>query len=777
MKKIMSICVLLSFAAACLFSASADPAEIRQGECPYLDTFFSQEFYAERDLPGEIEFGNPQGDSGILQLLDAQRDNSKPENVKECNLSFLGGDEALKDALQIRQYGNEGGICLSLNYDSLEEPGEAVFDISLRSETYVYRTVKTMRVVSWQEMKLFQTDGTEVTLTVHPGDILYAQEVMSQILREDTTPERIASIEWIWTERYPQAENHFGTALRLMEQGEYNLGLQLGIANVSCRIPVNIRCLSYDIRWTGTAVAGQSVQLRLVDDINGKQVPCRWALENGMGDINDSGRLTISGEVPAGSEVTVIAEPESGESPIRITIPILAPGRMISADDLTMDVGLEGFYVKLPESDEWTAVKGTESQGNYLGTSSKRSQGAAMVKLDCYLGDAKQFTEDAEKAESYYDRSFSELSEQENNLQMKELLIEGHPARLALYEAKTARSDGSGESDFISGGMISYTRNTKVLFLRLNLYNPTEDYVSFADLETLAGLVSYHAEEASFREEDTAFEISARDGTHVISAGRSLNMDAAFRHPEFMNATNKNDGIIWEVVDAENGEMTEAAHMNRNNLITKGDLSKTVRLAVTARSEAFPEQTGSYEVTVIPQCMGIRTDAKEVSLWLGDGEKGKIQATPAPEGFPTEWLSFEMEDEQIARVTPMGEGTAEIEGLRQGRTTLRISEPGGRSTGVTVRVKQPVELLDFEVRGNARPGKTLNLKARIYPEDAAEKEVVWSTDADKAIVTLKKDGSMKISKKALPGTEITITCTAKGAPEELVCSKKIIVEE
>ena len=74
-----------------------------------------------------------------------------------------------------------------------------------------------------------------------------------------------------------------------------------------------------------------------------------------------------------------------------------------------------------------------------------------------------------------------------------------------------------------------------------------------------------------------------------------------------------------------------------------------------------------------------------------------------------------------------------------------------------------------------QPGKTVRLKAVVYPEDASEKVVVWSTDADKETATLKKDGSLKISKRAVSGTEITVTCTSEGAPEKVVATRTFVI--
>jgi len=761
-----------------LTAAASESSGIRQGECAGVESFFGQFFYAENSLPEEVSFGNPHGDSGRLQLTDIQGGSMTPEKVTECEVTFLGGSEELKEALEIRHYGRDGGVCLGLNYEHMQNPGEAVFDISLRSATYVYRSVKTLRVISFQEKPAFRRLQQEEELTVHPGDVLYAQDIWLKFFQMEENLLQHAVVQWAGTENYATgAENSFGTALRLKEQGEYALALSLGTSNITCSIPVRIRCVAYDIQWKGTPVAGQAIRLQLIDDLTGTEVPCRWEVAGNGGEIDASGRLQIDENMPAGEELRITASPDSGEFPVERGIRVQESGIMLKDADLSLEAGLEGFHVRLPGDDQWIAKPGTDGQGNYLGTSTKLSDGAAAVRLDCYLSDAMQFTEDAEKARSYYDKSFSGLNEQENGLQTRERMIDGHPARLALYEARTPRNDGSGEYDQIYGGMISYTRNTKVLFLRLNLYNPTTDYVSFEDLEFLCSQIAYQPAEASFREEDTAFRISARNEEQIVSAGKSLSLEAVFDHPEFMNPANGNDGIIWEVIDEATGIAAKAAHMNKNNLITYGDLLTPARVRVTARSEKYPDQVQNYEVTILPECRGIRTDVKELELWLESGTSGRVQAVPAPEGFPAEWLKFEMEDGEIAGIKSAGNGTAEIEGLRAGRTQLKVSEPGGRSTSVNVRVKQPVKALDIEYRGSMQPGKTVRLKAVVYPEDASEKDVVWSTDADKETATLKKDGSLKISKRAVSGTEITVTCTSEGAPEKVVATRTFVIGE
>ena len=89
----------------------------------------------------------------------------------------------------------------------------------------------------------------------------------------------------------------------------------------------------------------------------------------------------------------------------------------------------------------------------------------------------------------------------------------------------------------------------------------------------------------------------------------------------------------------------------------------------------------------------------------------------------------------------------------------------------------PVESLELTVRGKPRPGKSVNVTAGITPKNAGNKAVEWSIDASDDTAVINAKGRLKISKTAKPGSVITVTCKAVGAPEPVIAEKEITVEE
>lgn len=103
-----------------------------------------------------------------------------------------------------------------------------------------------------------------------------------------------------------------------------------------------------------------------------------------------------------------------------------------------------------------------------------------------------------------------------------------------------------------------------------------------------------------------------------------------------------------------------------------------------------------------------------------------------------------------------------------------MTEPGGKKFTLKLNVTEPVTDIELSVNGKPKPGGTVTVKYTLLPKTAGKKDVEWSLDVGEEIATVSK-GKVKISKDAAPGTVITVTCTATGAPEPVV--RTIQIEE
>ena len=768
--------IIIMLLANCITPCTAEANHVRQGICPQLDEYFSQTYYASSTLPKEIIPGSLLTQSSPLEISDAADQKLPAEFATYCEISFVSGSELLKKALVLNQYGADGRIYLELDYNCLTEPGEALFDITVMSNSYLFRTVKTLRVESFQDHTPFYIQKEGCNIQILLGETVSALRVSEKAIRmaEDSTG--LSTASWAGTEKYKSLRSVYASEIIAETYGQYDLELLFSYANVSCRVPVLLQCLPYHIEYSGTPFQGQSIRFMMINDEAGGMVDCKWSVTEGQAEIDDSGLLTIPDSAAVGEEIAVQAVPVSGGTPLMQTIRIREAGMILRNCLFTQTVSLEGFSSNLPENEEWIANVVNNADEHYLGYSERISDYKGKAVLEVYMTEIPNFVEETEKALAYYDDSYSDLSEKENGLQMKDVEIQDHPARLALYYVDSPRNDGSNAIDHIVGGMISYARDRKVLFLRLNLYNPDEEEVTFADLKELIKHISYDPEQASFRETDTDFEIIVEGDKKTIVGGNTLNMTVTFSNSDYMNAKNKNNKILWSVVDAKTGEETEKAKMTNSMLSVSSTLAEETELEVIAQSAVYPELKREYRITAVPRVNKLTVDLSSLQLWTGIGDSAVITYETNPENLPPERVTVASDNEEIVTIKPLEQGKVEVNAVGAGRTTIRVSETGGRKADVPVTVLIPVKTLTIKTDKTAHPGGMPKFSAEIYPENASNKFVTWSIDVDESIAIIRKDGLMKIKKDAPTGTEITVTCTAEGAPNPVTETMKIVLE-
>ena len=70
----------------------------------------------------------------------------------------------------------------------------------------------------------------------------------------------------------------------------------------------------------------------------------------------------------------------------------------------------------------------------------------------------------------------------------------------------------------------------------------------------------------------------------------------------------------------------------------------------------------------------------------------------------------------------------------------------------------------------------MTFRAVPEPKYNIDSRFEWSLDVGEEVAVIGKDGVLTVSKNAQPGTVITVTCKALGAPEPLIAQKQVTVE-
>lgn len=151
------------------------------------------------------------------------------------------------------------------------------------------------------------------------------------------------------------------------------------------------------------------------------------------------------------------------------------------------------------------------------------------------------------------------------------------------------------------------------------------------------------------------------------------------------------------------------------------------------------------------------------SLALNKGESATLKATVLPEDATNPSVNWSSSDADIAEVDQTGTVTA-----KNGGMATIVAKAGSQSAECLVTVSVPVESLKLDpVSIELKMGQTATVSAQVFPEDATEKTVRW-TSSDESVVMVSEGVLSAVS----PG-EATIT--AQCGEVYATCSVTVLV--
>lgn len=156
------------------------------------------------------------------------------------------------------------------------------------------------------------------------------------------------------------------------------------------------------------------------------------------------------------------------------------------------------------------------------------------------------------------------------------------------------------------------------------------------------------------------------------------------------------------------------------------------------------------------------------SYTLAEGSSVQLEASVTPDNASNKALNWESANPNIASVDANGKVTA----LSQGITTITVTTIDGSNVAATceinvIRLATSISL-NFQ-RLSAEVGSTYQLIATVLPEDATNKDVVWSS-SDEKVATVDKNGLVSVISKGI----CTITAaTVDGSNLKAECEIQI----
>ena len=789
--RLMSLVLVL----ALLIGGALVPAEaasvLTKKDCRFFNAINAVWFYDPSTVPDTMEVME------WYEWADFEHQGGY-EFATNCSIEFVSGDEELKDALQYRTYsssyytgGDDQGafpmMDIYVDNNQLTTPGEATFHVKVESAHYMNEGDVTLHVIRWDEQPLVLTKGGESKVTLRPMEVIQNRKLSSLTadLREDEIIEYFAeqgvefgpdlrrnpavrvpndtTVVGPWSNGANNVTD-YREGLQAVGYGSVDVDTHYDKGNVAYETQVQIIVPEYRIDGPKVIKPGESAQYTVTDDLPEKGRTFEASIEGtGVTLDKETLKVTAAENAKAGTAFMLTATPSDGEEPVTFSGKI-GTG-IIAQEAFEVMEYREGFSI--PHlSDEDIYKTGVDRSRGRLICETEDKTGPSVTTMVFDLIGLAEFTED----EAVAKKAYEEINTESLNVSTDEIIeIDGHPARIVV-----------ADTDGYSLGLLCYARNNRMLLAEVDSFPTSEEAanslpkVTAEDLKAIAEQISYDPTKADITTDDGAITVSAKGDATVLSGGKKIQMTAAFANTEKVNAKNRNNKTEWTVTDTATGEAPADVTIDAKGIMSANKaLSEVRKVEVTASSPVF-HTSAKYLMTVQPAAKSIKTEPKELFFYTGTDAQ-TLKAVLEPETVPPDGITWKINKEGIVEITDNKDGTATIKPLAAGRTTMTVTEPGGKKADLRVTVQEPVTELTLEATGKNNPGGTVKVKATVGPKEAGNKKLEWSLDVDKDIATI-KNGEVRINKKAPAGTVITVTCTAPGAPEPVTSNIQIKVE-
>ena len=222
------------------------------------------------------------------------------------------------------------------------------------------------------------------------------------------------------------------------------------------------------------------------------------------------------------------------------------------------------------------------------------------------------------------------------------------------------------------------------------------------------------------------------------------------------NASNK--GVTWSssnkaVATVADGKVTAIKAGTTTITVTTDDGNMTATCKVTVRAKSISVESVSLNMN-------------SIELYEGDGIT--LRATVKPDNATNKGVTWSSSNKAVATVAD-GKVTA----IKAGTTTITVTTDDGNKTATcTVTVSStsvPVESISLDKTYiEIKPGEEVSLKATIYPSNATNQKLIWSS-SDKTVAKV-SDGRIT----ALKTGKAVITVMSEDGNISASCNIKVV---
>ena len=435
------------------------------------------------------------------------------------------------------------------------------------------------------------------------------------------------------------------------------------------------------------------------------------------------------------------------------------------------EMNQDGFHVPLPEGEGWQGGAARGIRGLFAEALGQDAKGNTLT-YQAMCQSLDQFAYNETLITRYYNSvDFSHL----RNVVMDHVLIDGQPARLVTF----TYDEGDG-SFGAHGGIVLYAREMRLLQIRIysegrrNRERNTPK-VTLEDLKQIAARIVFVPEEAPIRYSDVSLTLNSEEGIHVLASGGKLQLSATYGNAALAATIREDQGVTWELVDEDTGEPSTVAQISSKGLITA---EKGIAQIRTVRAQATSVAWGtsaSLTLTVLPAATGLTVEPASLTFYAEEDHTELLTARLEPDFIPAMGITWSINKKDLLEIIDHGNGTATVRPLFDGKGTLTVREPGGKTFSVPVKVLRPVTALELTRKGQPVAGATVIYNVKLTPYNPGDRTVSWSLDVGEDIATISRNGKLKISKSAPEGTVFHVSCTSQCAPVPVVATDEIVV--
>ena len=156
-----------------------------------------------------------------------------------------------------------------------------------------------------------------------------------------------------------------------------------------------------------------------------------------------------------------------------------------------------------------------------------------------------------------------------------------------------------------------------------------------------------------------------------------------------------------------------------------------------------------------------------------EGESFVFEAVVTPADATDKSLTWESSDKTVLSIAADGKASA----LKPGKVEVIVrTTDGGKTDRCSVEVESAyVPVTKVEIMGisgvlNLKKGDTHTFAAKVYPEDATDKTIIWSV-SDEKVITVDQNGKVT----AVGGGKAKVTVTSKNEGKTAECEVSVVV--